>query len=303
MNNFLKVIFILVFSFKCLTIQAAVVEKVKNDRILISLNGEKVFIGDSVYPVQEIITDETARQEESHATILQIKKQQAIAQVNSGLFTEKQEVVIQRTTKISKKKDVDHVVYRYDMIKISLLGRLAANSLSTKQQDNGNGGPFPNEEIVDMSGLNLGLMGTIERPLPWYNKVTARGIFAIDPIEVKGTAQFNSCDAKTSKDCNAKITYLSLGALARYDFIKSPSIFWGAIGGTLKIPITKKSSSLIESDIKIANSIILSFGIDFIQNNKTFVPVSFEYHYSLNKSDTVPVINQIAFQGGYGWQF
>jgi len=282
---------------------AAIVEKVKNDRLLLTFKDEKVLIGDTVYPVQEVITNESARQEESSATILQIKDKQAVAQINSGLFTEKQEVVIQHTTKKNKKKEIDYVVYRYDMLKISILGRLAANSLSTKQQDNGNGSPYPNEEVVDMSGLNIGLMGVVEKPLPWYNKITARGIFTIDPVDVKGSAQYNSCDTKTSKDCNARITYLSFGALARYDFIKAPSIFWGAIGGTLKLPITKKSSSLIESDIKMANSIVLSFGVDFIRNNKIFIPFSFEYHYSLNKSDTVPVINQIAFQGGYGWQF
>jgi len=120
---------------------------------------------------------------------------------------------------------------------------------------------------------------------------------------VKGTATNQVCDGKNSKDCDVNISYLSLGAHARYDFFKSKSIFWGSLGGTLKLPFTKKSSALQEADISIANSIVMSLGVDFIQSNKIFYPFSFEYHYSLNKSTTVPGINEIAFQGGYGWQF
>jgi len=293
---------IIFFSLTLLTqlCYAAKIDQVKGDKILISFTTENVAIGDSIYALQETVDSKTT-EDESFALITQVRNKQAVAKIQIGKFNVGQNITIQRTSKSKKNLQVENVIYRYDLFKISVLGKILANTISTKQADDSQ--PYPQTETVDMSGINFGLATVAEYPAPWLKLLTLRGILSYDPVLVKGSALNNSCDAKKSKDCNVNIHYLSFGAQARYDFFKTKSVFWGALGGTMKIPISKSSSALQEDDIRLANSIVISLGVDFIVNNKIFYPMSFEYHSSLNKSDTVPTINQITFQGGYGWQF
>ncbi len=88
----------------------------------------------------------------------------------------------------------------------------------------------------------------------------------------------------------------------RYDLNKSRSSFWVAGGGALKIPLRKSSSSLNDDDIKMANSLIASIGLDHIFQNRYYMPIVFEYQYSLNTSETVPKIDIMSLQVGFGWQ-
>ena len=181
---------------------------------------------------------------------------------------------------------------RFDRMKLGFNFKYMMNAISAKQTDG------TNSETVPMKGSNFGLSSNFDMPLS--GKLIARGEAGIEMLDVKGTGQFNSCAARTSTACDAKITYLTLGAAGRYDLLQSKFTLFLAGGGLIKIPLSKKSTSLDESKIEMANSIYVALGGDFMMGNKSFFPISLEYHLSLNKSDTVPVIDQMNLTLGYG---
>ncbi len=280
---------------------------IKANKILIDLENEQIKIGDIVMNASSTAT----------AEILQARPGQAVALIKSGEFQVNQilkvtpKATIQnpvtnsnsaiKTVQVKKRKDQDSdIIYRHDLVKIAVLAKFMSNTIATKQSDN-TAQPLTNIETVKMTGFNPGLFVSLDYPgLKW---ITLRGTLGFEVLSVAGQAQFNSCNNKTSTDCNAQINYFSGAALARYDFYKGQQTYWAAAGGALKFPMSKSSTSLREDDISLANSLILSFGLDYSINNKYFIPVSFEYHYSLNTSDTVPEISQMALQAGYGMQF
>lgn len=184
---------------------------------------------------------------------------------------------------------------RFDRMKLGFNFKYMMNAISAKQTDG------TNTETVAMKGSNFGLTSNFDMPLS--GRLIARGEAGVEMLDVKGTGQFNSCNGRTSKDCDAKITYLTLGAAGRYDLMQSKFTLFVAGGGLIKIPLSKASTSLDESKIEMANSIYGAFGGDFMLNNRSYFPVSLEYHLSLNKSDTVPVIDQINLTFGYGLIF
>lgn len=187
-------------------------------------------------------------------------------------------------------------VPRFDLMKLGFQVKMLMDTMATVQQDNAS-----NTETVTMKGTNLGFGASLDIPLSGNFMLRGTGFY--ETYNVNGTAQFFSCDGKTSTDCNANISYLSLGGHARFDLMRGTFTPWIAAGGTLKMPLSKKSSALNESAIGMANTIVASLGGDIHMGNKSFIPLSFEYHYSLNKSDSVPVIDQMAVTAGYGIMF
>lgn len=272
--------------------EAATLMQIKNQKTLINLEGLDASV-DEVYDVVG------ASGKSGQVKIVQVKNNKAIAQILTGSVAVGQKLrtnsTVQSAPKNLRKKDI---VIRHDMMQLSVLGKLMMNTITTKQADNN---ALPRTETVTMNGTNIGITAALDYPLS--SQYTFRSQFGFEPIAVKGTAQYDSCADKSSKNCNVNINYLAGAGYLRYDFMKSENTLWGAIGGTLKFPISKSSTALRTSDINMANSLGLMFGYDYIFDNKTYIPMTFEYHYSFNTSDTVPAINQIALQAGYGWKF
>lgn len=298
-HNFFKILFLFFFFYN--SVWGFKVIDVKNDKILIDLENKELQVGDIVEALPEAPVP-------SSAVVLQVRPGQAVARLNEGSdFTAEQALQLRSPPKKevlpkTKKEIPDEeigIVFRNDLKKIAFVVKSTADNISTKQSDNTL--PFPNTETVAMSGSNVGFALTADYPV--FTWLRARGLLGYEPIKVQGQAQFNSCNNKSSKNCYVNINYLTTGLLLRYDFTKKRANFWGAFGGTLKFPVTKESTALKQSDISVANSLLASAGLDFAINNKYYLPLSFEYHYSMNTSDTVPVIDQLAVQAGVGYQF
>lgn len=292
MKKNLSRLFILVIFLMSAQTQAASLVQIKNQKTLINLEGHDASVGE-IYDVVG------AAGKSGQVKIMQVKNGKAIAQILNGSVAVGEKLRtnsnVQAPVRTVRKKDV---VIRHDLIKFSILGKLMMNTFTTKQADNN---AIPRTETVTMNGTNIGLTAALDYPLS--SQYTFRGQLGLEPIAVKGTAQYQSCNGKTSTDCNVNINYLAGAGYLRYDFIKSQNVLWGAIGGTIKFPMSKSSTALVSNDINMANTLGLMFGYDYNFDNKTYIPATFEYHYSFNTSETVPAINQIALQLGYGWKF
>lgn len=274
---------------------AGTVQQVKNGKVLMSLDGEEASVGDEFYVVN------SSGKKTAIVQITQVKNGKALGMITKGKAAPNDSTELKGSGgggMESSGGGGGKAFIRSNMKKFGINIKMMMNAITTKQQDNSTP---PLQEDVAMKGSNMGLMGTLDYPLS--PMLIGRGTVAYEMLDIAGTATRNVCGGKTSTACDAKITYLSFGGYARYDIIKSAFNLWVGAGGTLKIPMSKSSTSLTEGDIKMANTIAFTAGVDYQMNNKYFIPVSFEYHYSLNKSDTVPTIDQIAIQGGFGFLF
>lgn len=178
----------------------------------------------------------------------------------------------------------------------SLSGNYLSQSMSTKQIDASNPSTA---ETVNLKGTSFGLSGFYEQSL--FNDIWLRAGLEYEPFTVSGTSKNLSCNNLTSKNCNAKITYLAASGFLRYNFNQSEWLFWIAGGGSFKLPLAKSSTALSESDIKMTLTYGLSLGIDYHLNNNKFIPIVIDQQF-FPSSDTVTAAT-LALRVGYGQTF
>ncbi len=307
------------------------VKDITGKKILIDLEGEKLFVGDTVISI-----DKTPSGPEiaGSAKVLQVREKLAVAAISDGKFiigkkiarkaAEKTAVEIakeqqpklvaepeyaedeeiyetsQQRRQRLKSSDEDGIVFRRDMMKVSLLGSFTQDKISAKQADDTL--PFAVEEIVAMEGSGAGIGLAFDYPSQWG--VTLRGVILNEKLSVSGLSiNEDMCNGKTSQICSVNVNYLSLGGHLRFDYNISRLTFWAAGGAVFKYPTSVETTALRTADLKLANAIVASGGFDFAFNNRFFMPLAFEYHYSLNKSESVPVIDHSAFFVGFGAKF
>ena len=276
---------VLLFSFLTVFSHSALAYKVleiRNNKILVDLEGETVERGDYFVTMP-------GAEFQGRAIIIVTRPGQAIGKLQDGNFTVGEQV----------KRIVGEPSFKEEAIKISLQFKFLDNAISIKQKDGSF--PTPNEETVNMTGTSIGYFGVIDWPTDLF---LLRGSLGYEPVEVKGTAKFNSCSSKTSTSCTADINYIAASASIRYDYYRNNRLVtWVAAGSAIKFPLNKNSTSLNKGAIGIANSVLLSTGADYLVTKQYFIPVGFEYHYSLNYSPKVPIINQLAVHAGIGMEF
>jgi hypothetical protein len=296
-----KFFFFLIF---CLTqsVFAISILQSKNNKILISMDGEKIQVG------QTLILKNADGKVVAKALVTQAKGEKAIAAIKAGKADGSETVSLAGGAAPAAPAEGDEMASdsftkpsrsgapRLSAKRVALLLTLSMNSMQTKQADRS---ATPNVETVTLAGTGIGLAASVDWPLvPW---LIFRGTLGYEPFTASGSGQFLSCNDGTSRDCTAAIDYLSAGGFARFNFNKSKYQFWGAAGGTGKFPISKNSTALRTDDIKLTVTFAGAAGLDWFISSSAFVPVSFEYQM-FQSSDTVTA-NQILIRGGYGWAF
>lgn len=297
MNKFFILIgFLLSFSFA----QSATILQAKNGKVLISLDGDTVTVG------QNIGFKNAEGKTVAVATVATVKGARAIAEVKKGQVTGDETIFFaggakpKASSESSEEKFTDETeatskreVYRLSSTRIAGVLTVGMNNMVTKQAD---ANATPNTEDVTLKGNSFGLTGTMDIPLNWWFAV--RATLGYEPFMAEGESRFLSCDGQSSTKCNANINYISGGGYARVNFNNSPFQIWTALGATTKFPMSKSSTALKTDDIKSTFTFAAAFGADWFISNKFFIPVSAEYQMFQN-SDTVSA-NIIQARIGFG---
>lgn len=276
--------------------QAARVIQSKNGKVMIDLEGDSVAANQSLFLLN------AQNKKVALVKILQVKNGKAVAIITKGKSNGSEIVQTGGNTSAGNdessysagSRNDKKAMYRAETKKASVVVNLMSNSMTTRQADDTL--PTPNVEDVAMKGSSFGVTGVLDWPIG--HQFSLRGTLGYEPFKAAGTAVRPSCGGATTTDCNADITYLSGGGFVRYDFMKAPLIFWVAGGGTLKFPMSKSTTALNPSDIKMTMTYGAAVGVDYFINPKYFVPVSIEQQYFL-KSDTVDA-NIMILRGGFG---
>lgn len=266
--------------------QAAVVRQFKNGKVLIENQDDEIEMN------QEFFLINSQKKKVALIRISKIKDNKSIGILINGTAESgehlllKEELPAENILKFSDNNNNDEdsptPAYRLSSKKKSLLLNLMNNSMSARESDAQ--APTPNIDEVQMNGLSIGLTGTVDIPLnTWFE---FRMILGYEPFTVSGTSRINGCDATTSRDCNANISYLSAGGYGRFDIYKSKILVWLGLGVTSKFPIAKKSTALKTDDLKLTSTYGWAIGAEYFLDHKKFIPFSIEQQYFIN-SDTV----------------
>lgn len=280
---------------------AASILQVKNSRILISVDGEKLEVG------QSIVLKNAEGKEVAKAIVTQAKGEKAIATIKSGKADGSETIELSDGSSSSSsimEEEMSPDSYskkskgnpRLNAKKLALLLTVSVNNMTTKQADRS---ATPNIEDVKLAGTGIGLAASLDYPMNTW--LILRGTLGYEPFVASGSGNFFSCDNGNSRDCTASISYLSAGGFARVNFTKSKLQLWGGLGGTGKFPISKSSTALRTDDIKLTVTFAGAGGVDWFISSSSFVPISLEFQL-FQPSDTVSA-NQILLRGGYGWSF
>lgn len=264
---------------------AAKISQVKNNKALIDLEDEYASIN------QEFTILNSKKKKIGTGKFLQIKNGKAVGLITSGTpaGSEKIKIVFKSSDEDDEDSEVSQSVTRKDPVLFRANNKRFSGSITTlnntmitKQSD----GTLPaaNVEDVSMSGSAIGFTGVIDWPM--NRLMTFRGSVGYEPFKATGTAVNLVCSSLTTRECNAEINYLSTGAYARFEILKANGLLWAAIGGTFKFPMTKNSTALKESDIKLTTTYGFAIGYDLFIDTKHFIPISYEQQ-SFLKSDTV----------------
>lgn len=276
-----KIFFLFLLSFFALFSEAAKISQVKNSKVMIDLEEDEARVN------QEFNILNSKNKKIGYGRILQVKNGKAVGLLSSGNPTGNEKIKLLTKKKKSDYDDEDNsyrdpVLFRANSKRLSGVIGTLNNSMTTKQSDGVN--PTPNVENVSMSGSSIGFTAVIDWPMNhWF---TFRGTAGYEPFKASGAAQRNVCQNLTTTNCTAEINYLSAGGYARAEFFKLNGLFWGAVGGTFKVPMSKSATALKEDDIKFTTTYGFATGYDFFINTKNFIPFSLEQQYFL-KSDTV----------------
>lgn len=292
---------------------AAKVLQIKNGKALIDLQGDVATSN------QEFFLVNSANKKTAIIRILQVRGSKAVAVITKGKAlggetllaragaaasaTHQQAApqedgggsyAAEAETSLNSRKHLSAKT-RNKRMRISAVFNMMMNNMSAVESPDN-----VTTETVGMKGSSFGITGAIDYPM--WPSLTLRGTVGYEPYTAAGTAKLNSCNNKTSTDCNANITYIAFGGYLRYDILKDPGLLWVAAGGTMRMPMGKSSTALNESDIALTASYGAAVGYDiFLNNNKNFIPLSFELQYFL-PSDTVKT-DFMSIRGGYGFVF
>lgn len=302
MNTLKKTLSALVVLLFACSSFAASITQIKNGKALITTDGEEIAVGSEYFALNG------DGKKVALLKISAVKNGKAIGHITKGnaevgftlqakgasasAASSKSEAPVSDASTPAGKR------YRWDRTHLGLSFKYMMDSISAKEKDN----TFPpNYATADMKGNNFGVNGFMD--FPYQDWLSFRIFGGFEILKVNGKIGIYGCKSSTSLECDVDINYLAIGGLARYTFNSDSMQYWIGAGAQLKQPLTKKSTALKEENIQMANSIVIAGGLDYHLNSKSFIPVSLELYKSLNTSDTVPKIEQMAFQIGWGWNY
>ena len=281
----------------CSLARAASISTVKNQKVLINLEGDTANAGDEFFLINPstgkkaaIIRVNQARNGKALADILKGK-----AEVGYTLQAKGPAVVAgkESSAEPTSAEATDATGYLH-ILKPSygLLGEYLMNSMSVAVSD-----ALNKSDTVAMKGTGFGLGGFYEYIAT--NDLAIRGVLAYEQFASSGTALVFGCSGKTSASCNANINYLSAYGLAQYYFTKTKYRTWIGAGGGFLLALSKSASALNESQISSNQILTIAVGSDIQWNRHNYLPLSLEYNY-FPPSSTVKA-SSIILKAGWAW--
>ncbi len=286
-----SVIFALSIFLQTYAALAAKVSLVKNNKILILLEGE------STSPGSEFFIINAQGKKVAIVKITQVKGDRAIAEIVKGTARPGYSLQAHGGTTSTNASSASSGDNYYD------------RKLNQKIH-NGNswgiiGGYLMNSMAVQTSSITTNMTGTGFGALGFYDyaispSITLRAIGGLETYGVAGSNSSTSPGTSCTTNCDLKISYLSLYGYGRWNFTQGNYKSWIGVGSGYLYPMSSPTSSVFTSGQLGANQIfVFSAGMDIRLNNKNYIPISLEY--GLFPTTATVKANIIYLRAGYAW--
>lgn len=264
---------------------AASVSALKGTKVLIGLEGDSAEAGEEFY----LVNPSTGKRA-AIIRIKQVKDQKALAEIVKGKadigFTLQAKAPSPMSADVRTEQPQEGSYLHQLKDSYGIIGGYIMNSMTVNMSQNAS---------ASMSGSGFTVGGYYN--YAFNSNFVGQGAASIEQFNVAGTTSTAGCAGSTN--CDAKINYLSLYALAKWYPLQGKYRGWlgGGIGSLFAL--SKSSTALNESQISTNQVFTLAVGTDIQTDRKNYVPVSIEYNL-FPDSPTVKA-NMIIVKTGWAW--
>ncbi|MDG0817450.1 hypothetical protein [Bdellovibrio svalbardensis] len=291
---------------------AASVTQVKNQKVLINLEGDDVLEGDEFFLLNPagkktaIIRVKQVKNGKALADILKGKADvgftlQAKASSAAGAAAVARSAEAEATSEPAIKEEApskanrDTGYLRNLKDSYGLLGEYIMNTMNVNVKNTATTPALTDTPVL--KGTSFGVGG-------FYDYIATPDIAIqvaafLEQIQASGTATIPGCSGGTSTDCNVNITYGSLYGMGKYYLTQNRYRIWAGVGGGFLLALSKSATALNESQIATNQIVTFSVGTDIQMGRKNYIPVSLQYNY-FPPSDTVKA-SSIVIKAGWAW--
>lgn len=295
-----KALFALSFFFATSSVFAASISVVKNNKVMILLEGE------SASPGNEFFALNAQGKKVAIVRVTQVKGDRAVAEILKGSakpgykLQSRGGAASSSASKSGRASTDDYYEQKLNQRthtgnSYGVVGGFLMNSMSASFI------PYVGANYKaqpTMSGSTFGVLGFYDYALS--PSITLRAMGGVEQFAVSGSISTADCSFTTT--CNLNITYLSGYGYGRWNFYQKGDYKAWAGGGVGYLYAMSKASTFLKPDQISANQVfVFAGGLDIRMNAKTYIPISLEYGL-FPSSDSVKA-NIIYLRAGYAWNF
>lgn len=274
---------------------AAKVSAVKNNKIMIELEGDSASAGSEFFVIN------AQGKKVAIVKITQVKGGRAIAEITKG--SAKEGYTLQSRGGSG-----------------SMSTNASASSPSSSSDDsyydrklnqkthNGNswgvvGGYLMNSMAVATANMKINMSGSGFGALGYYDyalspSLVIRGMGGLETFNVAGS-NTASLPSNCLADCNVKLTYISMYGYGRWNFMQGNYKSWIGGGVGYLYPMSSSTTVFNKSELGANQTFIFAGGTDVRLSNKNYMPISLEY--SLYPTTSTVKASIILVRIGYAW--
>ncbi len=304
MQTVLTFLIILIFSHSAFAVK---ILSIKKDKVLLDLESDNVNIGD------KIGLRDLQKKPKGILQITKIQNGKAIASVKGEVQKDFSLEILSKKNSPSSSSDQitdvtvsDHKNTKID--KSSLKKENTKKSRKTALSDyygftagyslNSMTVKPSSSSSIKLSGSSFNLSGFYQRSLTTDLGVRIFGSY--QTLKASGNSQAPTCSS--GYNCSVDISYLGIESLVQYTFWKQSKYdIWAGAGLGLLFAISKNSNIIDTSKITTNQAILVSTGLNYKLNSRTFIPLQLDY--ALYPDNQTTSANQIILRAGYGLSF
>jgi hypothetical protein len=281
LNKLISILLVLVCVFSLNAFSATII-KVGKTKVLINPGSDNLSVGEYYYLLDE------KGERVGGIKIVKLAEGKAYGDILKGKAREN--YVLELVPKKEKKGSNKY---------ISLNNQFSINVVSISNKLNVLVSDGVNSETISTTGSSMGLEMSYDRK---FGSFFAMGTFLnYEPFKSTGQSQYLACNSLTSYDCTTTINYVGTGLKAKLFGEIGPFVLWLGGGVQYKLPLSKVSTALLESDIISTITYFYTFGFDYKITEKFVIPVGIEQQMFL-KSETAE-LKSAAIKAGIGYNF
>lgn len=166
------------------------------------------------------------------------------------------------------------------------------------------GGYLMNSMTVVTSSINANLSGSGFGALGFYDysispSLVLRAMGGYESYNVAGSNSAASPGNNCTTDCNVKLPYLSMYGYGRWNFLPGEYKSWLGAGVGYLYPMSPQSTIFTKSQLSANQIFVFSAGMDVRLSNKNYLPISLEY--GLYPTTATVKASIIYLRLGYAW--